>query len=75
MEKAVDQVKTPFWNVKQCAAYAGCSTGAIWLWVRAGLLPTYGLGRVVRFKQADIELLMSQRGLRNKKASKRAARG
>ncbi len=52
--------ETPFWNVREVAAFCGCSTGSVWNWKREGVLRAYGRGRVVRFKAADVEALMAQ---------------
>lgn len=51
---------SPFWNVREVAAFCKCSNGAVWGWKRAGILRAYGQGRVVRFKAADVEALMAQ---------------
>jgi excisionase family DNA binding protein len=53
-------VAPAFWNVRQVAAYLGCSTGAIWLWEREGTLRSYRKvgSRVVRFKREDVDRLI-----------------
>jgi excisionase family DNA binding protein len=49
-----------FWTVREVAAYCNCSTGSVWNWMREGVLPAYGPGKVVRFKAEDVERLMAQ---------------
>jgi len=53
------QVQTPGLSVKECAALAHVHPSTIRKHIKAGLLPAYRIGSLIRVKRDDFNLLWS----------------
>lgn len=51
-------IESPFYDIKQVAAYLQVAQRTVYLWVQAGKLPGFKIGSVWRFKKEDIDAMI-----------------
>ena len=44
-----------YWSVKQAAEYLGISRDTLYRFSREGLIPSYKISRLVKFKKSDLD--------------------
>jgi len=56
-----EKMQQPFIDIKSLAECLSVKESTVYAWVRSGDIPHYKLGRLIRFKVADIELWMASK--------------
>jgi excisionase family DNA binding protein len=76
-EKEQETKKSGFWNIQDLSNYLGIKTSTLYAMVGEKKIPHYKVGRLVRFKQSEIDLWMegnSKEGVEMGKVAKKALR-
>lgn len=52
------QEEKMFWTVYEVAVYLGVKPSTVYSWVKAGEIPYYRIGKMLKFKRGDVDLWM-----------------
>jgi excisionase family DNA binding protein len=47
-----------FWSIKEVSEYLNIRQSTLYCWAKTGEIPHYKLGKIIRFKRADIDVWM-----------------